>query len=367
VKKLWSEHGRGDKVRYFLADNDEAEAHWVATDLLRARNIRNLKWADFGVLYRTNAQSRVLEDALRVAGIPYRLIGGTRFYDRKEVRDLVAYLRVVANPSDEAAWRRILNYPQRGIGDTTIQKMGDVAREKGVPFWRLVHEPPPEVTGRAREALAGLDALMARFRKRFEAEPLADACKNLITDVRFADELARTCKDGRELRRRMDNLEEVVNALAAYQNREAGGTLDAFLTKLSLDTRKDDEDADPDQVTMMTLHSAKGLEFTVVYLCGVEEGLMPHQRVLDGEGDLAEERRLAYVGITRARKLLTLSGAKTRLKFGRLQRRKPSRFLLEIPEALLDGGHGGEPAPLTPEEREKHVKSAFDAMEDLLR
>lgn len=368
-KRLWSALGDGEKVRYLLAENDEVEAHWIAGDLLRTRNARNLSWRHFGVLYRTNAQSRVIEDAMRAAGIPYRLVGGTRFYDRKEVRDLVAYLRVIANPFDEAAWRRIVNYPSRGIGDTSIQRIGDYARATGTAFWRLVAAPErvPGLTPAVRAALQSLDALIGRFRTRFEEGPLAEACRELVTEAGFANELARTCKDTRQFRRRLDNLEEVASALAAFEAREPQGRLEDYLARLSLDTRREeDQDAGADEVSLMTLHAAKGLEFDVVYLCGVEEGLMPHQRALDGDGDIAEERRLAYVGITRARRLLTLTGARARLKFGRLQRRQPSRFLAEIPAELIDGGHAGRPAAPSEQEREAHARRAFDAMKDLL-
>jgi superfamily I DNA/RNA helicase len=277
---------------------------------------------------------------------------------------------VIANPADEAAWRRIVNYPQRGVGDTTIQRLGDFARNWQVPFHVLVADPAkvPDVPPKARDALVALDALVAGFRERFAAEAPSEACRALIRDLRLANELSKTCKDTRELRRRLENLEEVASALASFRNREPEGKLEDFLVRMSLDTRNEkDEDEGADVVTMMTLHAAKGLEFTCVYLCGVEEGMMPHQRVLDGEGDLAEERRLAYVGITRARRLLTMTAAKVRLKFGRVQKRKPSRFLEEIPEGLIDGGRGGMPAPPSEEERKTHAARAFDFMEDLLK
>ncbi|MCB9546806.1 MAG: UvrD-helicase domain-containing protein [Myxococcales bacterium] len=363
-KTLWSENGDGPLLRYALADNDEEEAHWIATDMLGARHRLGLKWSDFAVLYRTNAQSRVVEDAIRNAGIPYRLVGGTRFYDRKEVRDVVAYLRVIANPFDETAWRRIVNYPSRGVGDVSLERLADYAAGTGLPFFRVLQRP--EIQGlspKVQETVRGLEAKIADLRARFAAEPLGEVCRSLIKMFGFADELVRVHKDVRQVRRRMDDLEEVASALASFHQRNPGAGLTEYLAKLALDTRpEEDGDAEADQASLMTLHASKGLEFTAVYLAGVEEGLMPHQRVLEGEGELDEERRLAYVGITRAKVHLTLTGAKMRLKFGRIHRKRPSRFLEEIPDELFLGGRTGKLPEKPPEERERQNLNAFAAM-----
>ncbi len=364
-KTLWSDHGDGALLRYQRTDNDEDEARWVATDLLGQRRLLSLNWRDFAILYRTNAQSRVVEDAVRQADIPYRVVGGTRFYDRKEVRDLVGYLRVIANPFDEAAFRRIVNYPMRGIGDVTIQRIGDHARDTGEPFWRLVERPDrvPDVGPKAQRQLVALDALLRTFRARFPREPFGEVCRDLIRKLDFADALVRVHKQPRQVRKRLDNIEEVASALAAFQARRPDGSLDDYLARLSLDTRRqEDGDAGADEISLMTLHGSKGLEFPFVYLVGFEEGLMPHQRVLDGDGELAEERRLVYVGITRAQQHLTLTGADRRLKFGRISRRRPSRFLDEIPEALFAGGRSGAVPPPSEAERAEKNRSAFDEM-----
>lgn len=365
-KSLWSENGDGPLLRYKLADNDEAEAHWIATDLLGTKSQHRLAWKDFAILYRTNAQSRVLEEAVRAAGIPYRIVGGTRFFDRKEVRDAVAYLRVIANPFDEAAFRRILNWPQRGVGDASIERIAEHAQTTGQPFWRAVQQVR-RISGiptRAVEALEKLEAGLVHFRARFEKEQPAAVYRDVVRHFGFHDELVRVHRtDSRQVRRRMDNVEEVGSALASFRERKADGTLVDFLAGLSLDTRAEETGQDEiDQVSLMTLHGSKGLEFTAVYLAGVEEGLMPHQRVLDGDGELAEERRLAYVGITRAKRHLTLSGAKLRLKFGRVQRREPSRFLEEIPENLFAGGRAGDGPQLSEVEKQQKVQSAFAQM-----
>ncbi|MFN3201044.1 MAG: ATP-dependent helicase [Bradymonadia bacterium] len=369
VKELWSENGDGEMVRYKLCENDEEESHWIATDLLLQRNARKLPWSSFAVLYRTNVQARTVEDAMRVADIPYRIVGGSRFYDRKEVRDVVAYMRLVVNPKDEAALRRVINYPARGVGDSSIERIHEQARASATPFNDLALNHPDEVQGlrpKTVKALIDLRGRLARYRGWFDSMSMAEASRAMIQDLNFANEIFRRIRETRVARKKLDNVEEVPSALAAFSKRVPDAELPDYLARLSLDSRsEEDGDEQRDEVCLMTLHSSKGLEFDSVYLAGVEEGLMPHQRTLDGDGEIAEERRLAYVGITRARKLLTLSGAKIRLRFGRVQRRKRSRFLKEIPEHLIDGGHYGDPEERSEEEQREHAKAAFDAMSAL--
>ncbi|MCA9543119.1 MAG: UvrD-helicase domain-containing protein [Myxococcales bacterium] len=366
-KVLWSQNGDGPRLRYHVADTDDAEAHWMATDLLRLKHSYDLHWRDLAVLYRTNSQSRVVEEAIRAAGIPYRVVGGTKFFDRKEVRDVLAYLRVIANPYDEAAWRRIVNYPARGVGDKSVHALGAQALAQDEPFWLYVAEPErvADLPPRAAKGLQHLHGIVEAYRRRFAAgEPLGEVCRDLIRTVGFADELVRTyATDRRQVQKRLENVQEVASALKAFQDREPGGSLEDFLARTSLDTRREEPgSADADEVSLMTLHGSKGLEFLAVWLVGWEEGILPHQRTLDGEGEIAEERRLAYVGITRAKRHLTLSGARKRLKFGRVVGRKPSRFLEEIPDELFEGGRTGTVPGPTPQEREAKAKSAFAAM-----
>lgn len=375
-KELWSQNGDGMQLRYLLADDGDAEAHWVATDLLRAKNQHRLAWRDFAILYRTNAQSRLIEEAIRGADIPYRIIGGTRFYDRKEVRDLVGYLRAIANPYDESAWRRIVNYPPRGIGDQTITALGETAQSRDVPFFRLIEHPPANVRGKIAEALTELAALVERYRRQFDApgSDLGELCRALVKELAFRNHLTRTDDNAARVLRRMENLDEVADALSGFRERNPQATLADYLGKLSLDTRKeDDADAEHDEVSLMTLHGSKGLEFGAVYLVGCEEGFLPGIRRAPGEKDIApspaeiaEERRLMYVGITRAKRWLTLTGAKKRLKFGRALDRKPSRFIAEIPDALFDGGRTGKVRELTGDALQQKGRAAFSAMASLL-
>ncbi|MBU0550919.1 UvrD-helicase domain-containing protein [Myxococcota bacterium] len=366
-KHLWSDHGDGPKLRYQQLPNDDDEGHWIASDLLTLRRRERLKWADFAILYRTNAQSRAIEDAIRHANIPYRIVGGTRFYDRKEVRDVLAYLRAIVNPADEAALRRIINFPKRGIGDATIQRIGDEARRQGQPFWLFLEQP--ERVGGLNEAtrgkIKGFVEVLKRYRGLLRAHPAPQVCAALIDDKTLAErtfygELRQAYDSIKQIQKRLDNLHEIPSAIAAFQRAQPKATLEDYLATISLDSRpEEDDEGERDEVVLMTLHSAKGLEFPVVYLVGVEEGLMPHQRTLDGDGDLAEERRLAYVGITRAKRWLTLTRAEKRLKFGRVEHRRPSRFLEEIPEALFEGGRGGQVEALSEADRQAHTKSAF--------
>lgn len=364
-KTLWSENGDGPLIRYERLPDDDTEAHWIATDLLAQKRRLELHWRDLSILYRTNVQSRGIEDAVRAAGIPYKVIGGQKFYDRKEVRDAVGYLRVIANPYDEAAWRRIINYPARGIGDVSIQRIADTSAATGEPFWVMVAEPHrvENLKPRVVRALLALHDKIEAFRVRFAQEDLAEVCRDLVRSFGFADELVRTYKDSRQIRKRLENVKEVASGLRAFLDREPGARLEDFLARQSLDTRKEEPGSeDADEVSLMTLHGSKGLEFKAVWLCGMEEGLMPHQRVLDGEGEIAEERRLAYVGITRAKRHLTLTGADRRLRFGRVQRRKPSRFLLEIPENLIAGGYLGRAPKPTAAQQKASARSAFASM-----
>jgi DNA helicase-2/ATP-dependent DNA helicase PcrA len=376
-KSLWSELGDGPLVRYRKTDDADKEAHWIATDLLSRKKTGRLKWSDFSILYRTNAQSRSLEDAIRAAKIPYRIVGGQRFYDRREIKDMVAYLRVLANPYDESAFRRIVNYPPRGIGDISIERIGARSLDQSQPFWRVVSsaESVPGLPGRVCNALGSLDKLLGEYRQQMGAKgsPLGDICRDLVRTLNLKDVLTRAERDARKVNRRLNNVEEIATALDIFRGRNPSGHLEDFLAELSLDGRKEeDDDGSDDVVSLMTLHSSKGLEFHSVYLTGCEEGLLPHTRSPSRRGeapvppDLPEERRLMYVGITRARRSLTLTGAGVRMRFGKTQVRKPSRFLLEIPEALFEGGRDGLTAELEGDELKKKGLSAFDEMRELM-
>jgi DNA helicase-2/ATP-dependent DNA helicase PcrA len=371
-KSLWSELGEGEELRYLEADDGDAEARWVATDVLSTRRQFNCPWSSFAILYRTNAQARVLEEVIRSQEVPYRIIGGTRFYDRKEIRDLVAYLRLISNPWDESALRRIINFPARGIGDTSIERIAQHSANSEVPFFRLIEKPEsvPDLSTSVRSALRKFNDFIAGFRSGFRESgaDFGQLCRDLVNSIDFRNVFSRTEKDVRRLMRRLDNLDEVAVALTTFQERNPKGGLEDYLSMLSLDRSKDEEEEDDNVVSLMTLHSSKGLEFDHVYLVGFEEGFVPHIRMADRSTsgtapvDITEERRLVYVGLTRAKRRLTLTGAKRRLKFGRTLTRKPSRFLYEIPDELFAGDRSGKVPDLTGEELQQKGLSAFDEM-----
>ena len=368
-KNLWSENGDGPLLRLKKVSEGSTEGDFIASDLQGLRRAYNLQWRDIAVLYRTNAQSRQLEESIRQAGIPYRIVGGTKFYDRKEVRDVLSYLRVMVNPDDEAAYRRIINYPIRGIGDATIERISQFATQNKIKFTEAATHPdriadlPPQTV----KKLSALSELINKYRDRFNSESMADVCRDMITEVGFADELSRTYKDLKQVERRWDNVQEIASALKHLEDKELGLTLSDYVSKVCLDSRpEEDSDSNADEVSLMTIHGSKGLEFEAVYIAGMEEGFMPHKRVLEGEGDVDEERRLAYVAVTRAKRYLTLTLAEKRLHFGKIEHRRKSRFLDEINESLFSGNKSGKNAEAEAE-RDKRNISGFAAMRSLFQ
>ncbi|MBT1071707.1 ATP-dependent helicase [Pelotalea chapellei] len=341
-KALWSAVGKGREIDLIVAASEEDEAEQVVEGMLMEQFKGNLSWSDMAVLYRSNAQSRAFEERLRQERIPYVVIGGQQFYERKEVKDAIAYLKVIDNPSDEASLLRIINFPRRGIGDGTLLHLNQ---------WSMEHEVPLfEALGRVREidgisesskkAVAGFHEMMAGVIEGFNTRYGMGAQVNaLFNRLRIEDELYRTLNDAAQARKRIENIEQVVNSLAIYEEQNPRGTLSTFLERISLmDEDKPSEDSKEhglNAVTLMSLHSSKGLEFNHVWLVGMEEDLLPHKRSIEEDPTVAEERRLCYVGITRARRHLTISRCQTRRKYGATEQRTPSRFLDEIPEHLL--------------------------------
>ncbi|HEX6536545.1 MAG TPA: UvrD-helicase domain-containing protein [Gemmatimonadaceae bacterium] len=339
-KTLRATRRGGEKVTVVGCLDERDEADFIAEEILERRGAqRDLELRDFAVLYRTNSQSRALEDALRKRAIPYRLVGAVRFYDRREIRDLMSYLKLIANPADDEAFLRAVSVPRRGLGDTTIAQLAERAREAGVPLLAaagrgdLVQPLRPA----ARQALADFAALIARHRARAADAAVDELLRALIEDVRYADHLRAEGPEGAE---RLENVRELIAGAAetvADEGGELGLTpLDHFLQRASLVTNFDRLDPDADAVTMMTLHNAKGLEFPVVFITGLEEGLFPLGRAHDEPELLEEERRLFYVGITRAERKLYLSHARSRRRNGETMPSVPSSFLLPIPPAMLE-------------------------------
>ncbi len=322
----------------YAADDEHAEAAFVAEEIDRLSDAHGVVPSDVAVFYRTNAQSRVLEDRLLRVGLPYRVVGGVRFYERREVRDVLAYLRLVANPGDEVSCRRIINTPRRGIGDRAIAQLDDHAERHRIGFTEAVGAAAevPGLAARTASAVGRFNTLIEALRTLAEAEtPLPELVAAVVEQTGYAAELQAS--DDPQDETRLDNLGELESVAAEYARDNPDATLADFLERVSLVADADDiPAADGGVVTLMTLHTAKGLEFPVVFLTGMEEGVFPHARSLDDPAELAEERRLAYVGITRAQQRLYLTSAAVRSAWGAPAQNPPSRFLEEIPAQLLD-------------------------------
>ena len=325
-KDLWTDLGKGEKVIRYFADDEFGEANWVVNRLKEVHDSEHRPWSDFAIFYRTNAQSRLLEESLIHRGVTYKVIGGTKFYDRREVKDALAYLRLSYNTLDEVSLKRILNVPKRGIGDTTIGKLDVYANECGISFALALRKAADAGVGAA--ALRGISAF----------NQLIDECQALLADgpsavLRHALNAGGYMSELKaentvESAGREENINELIGVAAEFTQ------VDEFLEQVALVADTDQLDSD-NHVTLMTLHSAKGLEFPVVFIVGVEEGIFPHNRALNDPVELEEERRLAYVGITRAKEQLVLSHAWSRSLYGSTQYNPPSRFLSEIPDELI--------------------------------
>jgi DNA helicase-2/ATP-dependent DNA helicase PcrA len=337
-KRLWSELGEGRKLGRIAAIDADDEARKVVEDLNVTRLARRADLSDFAVLIRTNAQSRAFEAALREAHLPYVVVGATGFFDRAEVRDLTSYLRFLHNDADEAALRRIVNTPRRGVGAGTLAALSAHGRERGLALFEAMdkaHEIPG-VPAAARGPLRAFVDQMAELRFAFEREDMVDALNRLIDGTGLKAHWVEGADTAPQAEGRLSAADEFVRMMARYIKREDEPSLPGFLEHLCLlDRMDDDEQTRKGRVTIITLHAAKGLEFPHVYLAGMEEGFLPHARSVEEGREIAEERRLCYVGITRAQKTLTLSWAKSRSRWGDVQKRTPSRFLADIPEDLF--------------------------------
>jgi DNA helicase-2/ATP-dependent DNA helicase PcrA len=331
-KELWTDQGTGTPIVRYHADEESDEAQFVANELARLHDEGHHRWGDLAIFYRTNAQSRVLEEYLVRVGIPYKVIGGTKFYDRREVKDALAYLHAITNPVDEVNLKRILNVPKRGIGDSTVGKLDAWAAARGVAFIDALRRA--DEVGIRGPAVRGIDSFITMFDEL--AERVGDGPAALLESIldRSGYVAELQAEHSVEAEGRLENLGELVGVAQGYE------TIDAFLEQVSLVADTDSLDDDESFVVLMTLHSAKGLEYPVVFVVGMEEGVFPHIRTLGEPDQLEEERRLAYVGITRARERLYLTHAWCRTLHGSTQYNPPSRFLDEIPAALITEAAG---------------------------
>jgi DNA helicase-2/ATP-dependent DNA helicase PcrA len=335
-KSLWTETQGGELAVRFRADTEHEEALFVAEETNRLVEEEGYRYSDLAVFYRTNAQSRVLEDVLVRAGTPYRVVGGVRFYQRKEVKDVLAYLRLLVNPQDVISARRVINTPKRGIGDATVAALEGFAAVEGVPILEAARRADEVATlaPRARGAVGGFVEVMTALQAALESGAgLQRMVEAAATESGYLLELEgeRTV----EAEGRIENLRELGGVAAELEGRDPDATLADFLEQVSLFGEQDEYDQESGSVTLMTLHNAKGLEFPVVFIIGLEDGIFPHYRSMGNQEELEEERRLMYVGVTRAQQRLYLTHAWSRMLFGTTSYNPPSRFLGEIPDDLV--------------------------------
>jgi DNA helicase-2/ATP-dependent DNA helicase PcrA len=332
-KQLFTDQGAGPKIKRYRAEDEHDEAIWVTSEIRRHQATGEVELADVAIFYRTNAQSRVLEEELVRAQIPYKVIGGTRFYDRKEIKDAMAYLRVLANPADEISARRIINTPKRGIGATSVSKIAELSARSHRSFAEVLGaaDLAEVIGGKGLKGARSLDALLVELRREAEHLGPGELVERILDESGLRAELE--AERTHESEGRLENLAELVGVAGSYES------LDEFLSTVALVSAADDLDEGVQRVSLMTLHTAKGLEYPVVFVVGLEDGIFPHFSSLDDPEDLEEERRLAYVGITRARQHLALTHAWVRSLWGRTSYNIPSRFLAEIPaDLVVDAG-----------------------------
>ena len=331
-KTLWTDGETGEKIQVCCAGDEREEAAWIIQQL-QALQRNGVPFGDTAILYRTNAQSRVPEEMLMKAGIPYRVFGGQKFYERKEIKDILAYMRVIANPADDISLVRIINVPKRAIGDTTVQTLMNDACRKGIPLFGELADLPEELGSRARNSVTEFFRMMTMLCAMKESMTLEEFTDTLIRMTGLEEQYRR--EDTEESLNRIENIQEFRGSVHEFAAMGEDPTLEGYLENVALVTDLDRADGRDGYATLMTLHSAKGLEFGYVFIPGMEEGIFPSARSLDEEKRLEEERRLMYVGITRAKKRLYLSRASERMMYNQYSHNPPSRFLDEIPPRLV--------------------------------
>ena len=336
-KNLWTDKVEGAKIQHFTAQSEHEEAAFIGDTIVKKHDIHGVPYGDMAILYRTNAQSRVLEEALIKRALPYTMVGGTKFYDRKEIKDVLAYLRVLYNPFDDLSLLRIINVPKRSIGATTVSKLQDYARENGTSLFMTLTQLHlvDTIKGKTKEKLEEFGILIFTLVAEMDDKSVLDILEAILDRTSYLAQLEESTDPQDQAR--AENIGELLSVAKDFQDTNPTGTVEDFLEQVALVNDVDSFEQEESKVTLMTLHAAKGLEFPIVFLGGLEEGLFPHSRTLMNPEEIEEERRLAYVGITRAEKELYISNATTRTVFGRTSSYLPSRFIDEIPAELVDG------------------------------
>lgn len=339
-KTLWTENPAGNKIIHYQAQTEHDEADYIAGVIYNRHEISHEPYGDMAILFRTNAQSRVLEEKLMRYAIPYTMVGGTKFYDRKEIKDVLAYLRLLYNPEDSLSLTRIINVPKRNIGATTMEHVAAYAEEQGISLFEALSSTDEiPVTKRARTSLENFAAMIFDLLNDIEGKDVLSLIETVIKQTGYGDMLDKEAEHDPQGESRKENVGEFLSVAKDYMDSNPDGNLQDFLENVALVSDVDDFESSDSKVTLMTLHAAKGLEFPVVFLTGLDEGLFPHSRTLLDPAQVEEERRLAYVGITRAERQLYVTNAITRIMYGRISAYMPSRFLAEIPPQLMEDYH----------------------------
>lgn len=339
-KTLWTENPAGNKIIHYQAQTEHDEADYIAGVIYNRHEISHEPYGDMAILFRTNAQSRVLEEKLMRYAIPYTMVGGTKFYDRKEIKDVLAYLRLLYNPEDSLSLTRIINVPKRNIGATTMEHVAAYAEEQGISLFEALSSTDEiPVTKRARTSLENFAAMIFDLLNDIEGKDVLSLIETVIKQTGYGDMLDKEAEHDPQGESRKENVGEFLSVAKDYMDSNPDGNLQDFLENVALVSDVDDFESSDSKVTLMTLHAAKGLEFPVVFLTGLDEGLFPHSRTLLDPAQVEEERRLAYVGITRAERQLYVTNAITRTMYGRISVYMPSRFLAEIPPQLMEDYH----------------------------
>lgn len=340
-KNLWTDNVQGDKITTYMASDERDEARFITESISKQHDIYKTSYGDIAILYRTNAQSRVLEDAFMRVGLPYTMVGGLKFYDRLEIKDITAYLRVLYNPMDSVSLMRIINVPKRGLGQSTIEKLMVYGVENNLSLFEVIAneellEQVPGLTARSKNPLKKFAELLFTLMERMDKLAVSDLIQEVMDTTGYLEALKNDKAEKKlENESRIENLQEFVGVAKDFEKEEEEEpNLENFLSKMALLSDIDNSDLEEERVTLMTLHSAKGLEFPVVFMTGMEEGMFPHSRTLMEPEELEEERRTCYVGITRAQRKLYMTYASIRTIFGRTETHEPSRFLYEFPEEL---------------------------------
>lgn len=362
-KNLWTENDEGEKIRYFTSKNEYEEVEYIVDKIDKMCRTGKFTYKDFALLYRTNAQSRVIEDVFMREGTPYKLVGGTKFYSRKEIKDMVAYLKLINNIKDNVSFTRIINEPKRGIGDTSVDRIKQKAEQNNISAFEYIENPLNIAELRCSNAIDSFKRIILDLVQMKDSIKVSELMKNILELTGYEAELLK--EKTVENESRLENLYEFIGVAKEFEEEEADNALQDFLDSIALVADVDNLEEGTEAVTLMTMHNAKGLEYPVVFLVGMEEGLFPSKRSIDEENGVEEERRLCYVGITRAKEELYLTNARQRTMYGTTTYTIPSRFIEEIPSKFLDE-NGIENKKQNERKQEKYTDNEYSKVESWL-